>query len=215
MTVDRPAHAQVAEEVAAPASTNVTWHAGKVAASDRQRVLGQRPVTVWLTGLSAAGKSTIAFELERRLLKANHACYVLDGDNLRQGLNRDLDFSPAARSENIRRVAEVACLFNDAGLVVVTAFISPYREDREIARRIIGPERFVEVFVDARLDVCERRDPKGLYAKARAGLINDFTGVSAPYEPPEAPQLRLQTDRLSADEAVALALEFVARRSFL
>jgi bifunctional enzyme CysN/CysC len=213
MIVERAVRAAPAAEERA-ASTNISWHASKVAAAERQKLLGQRPATVWLTGLSAAGKSSLAFEIERRLLAGGRACYVLDGDNVRHGLSRDLDFSPAARAENIRRVAEVAKLFNDAGLIVVTAFISPYREDRELARRIVGADRFVEVFVDAPLEVCERRDPRGLYRRARAGEIGDFTGVSAPYEPPEAPQLRVPTDRLDMEAAAALLYDYVAARCF-
>jgi bifunctional enzyme CysN/CysC len=214
MIVERATQPPAAGKGDAHLSTNVTWQAGKVAPAERQRVLGQKAATIWLTGLSASGKSTLAFELERRILAAGHACYVLDGDNIRHGLNRDLDFSPSARSENIRRVAEVARLFNDAGVIVITAFISPYRGDRELARQTVGAGQFAEVFVDAPLEVCERRDPRGLYAKARAGAISDFTGVSAPYEAPEAPQLRLQTDQLDPGAAVDLLLEFVAGRCF-
>ncbi|MGQ0512029.1 MAG: adenylyl-sulfate kinase [Betaproteobacteria bacterium] len=198
----------------APASRNITWQPGKVAPEARERVLGQKPVTFWLTGLSASGKSTLAFELERRVLAAGRACYVLDGDNLRHGLNRDLGFSPEARAENIRRVAEVARLFNDAGIIVVTAFISPYRADRELVRQLVGPERFAEIFVDAPLEVCERRDPRGLYARARSGAISEFTGVSAPYEVPEAPELHLHTDQMDAASASALLYDFVAGRCF-
>jgi bifunctional enzyme CysN/CysC len=184
-------HAPRVHTEAAP--KNLRRHDGAVTADDRARLLGQRPATLWLTGLSAAGKSTIAYALEQRLIAAGHACVVLDGDNLRHGLNRDLGFSPGDRAENIRRVAEVARLLNDAGLIVITAFISPYREDRARAGEIIGRERFVEVLVDAPLAECERRDPKGLYAKARAGEIAEFTGVSAPYEPPDAADLVLDT----------------------
>lgn len=166
---------------------------GEVSIRDRERLLKQRPATLWLTGLSGAGKSTIAFEVEKKLIAQGHLCYVLDGDNVRHGLNRDLGFSPQDRSENIRRVAEVARLLNEAGIIVITAFISPYREDREQARQVIGQDRFVEVFLDAPIDVCEKRDPKGLYQKAREGLIAEFTGVNAPYEVPESPDICLQT----------------------
>jgi adenylyl-sulfate kinase len=151
-------------------------------------------------------------ELEQRLIAAGHACFVLDGDNIRHGLNRDLGFSPSDRQENIRRIAEVAKLFNDAGLFVITAFISPYREDRGAAREIIGTERFVEVYLNASLDVCERRDSKGLYAKARAGQIAEFTGVSAPYEPPLVPDLTIDTGASSLDESVATLFDFVSDR---
>ena len=150
---------------------------------------------VWLTGLSGAGKSTLATAVEAALIRAGHAACVLDGDNLRHGLNADLGFSPEDRRENIRRAGEVAALFADAGLIVIAAFISPYRAGREAAREAIGAARFLEVFLDAPLAVCERRDPKGLYRRARAGEIAEFTGISAPYEPPEAPALTLDTAR--------------------
>ena len=172
---------------------NVIWHDGHVQARDRSQLLGQRPITVWLTGLSASGKSTLAFALERHLVDTGHACYVLDGDNVRHGLNKDLAFSHQDRTENIRRIAEVARLMNDAGLIVVTAFISPYREDRELAKQIIGAENFVEIYVNTPIEACEARDPKGMYKRARAGKILGFTGVSAPYEPPVAPDMAIDT----------------------
>ena len=193
-------------------SRDISWQRGKVTADDRARLLRQRAATIWLTGLSGSGKSAIAMELEQRLIEAGHACFVLDGDNIRHGLNRDLGFSPSDRQENIRRISEVAKLFNDAGLFVITAFISPYREDRSAAREIIGTERFVEVYLNASLDVCERRDPKGLYAKARAGQIAEFTGVSAPYEPPLVPDLTIDTGASSLDESVATLFDFVSDR---
>ena len=193
-------------------SRDISWQRGKVTADDRARLLRQRAATIWLTGLSGSGKSAIAMELEQRLIAAGHACFVLDGDNIRHGLNRDLGFSPSDRQENIRRIAEVAKLFNDAGLFVITAFISPYREDRGAAREIIGTERFVEVYLNASLDVCERRDSKGLYAKARAGQIAEFTGVSAPYEPPLVPDLTIDTGASSLDESVATLFDFVSDR---
>jgi adenylyl-sulfate kinase len=175
---------------------------GKVSVEERARLLAQRPVTVWLTGLSAAGKSTLASELERRLIDARRPCYLLDGDNIRTGINRDLGFGPEDRHENIRRIAEVARLMNEAGLVAVTAFISPYRVDRAMARSIVGSDRFIEVHVAAPLEVCEKRDPKGLYARARRGEIAEFTGVSAPYEAPEAPDLVIETARASVESCV-------------
>jgi bifunctional enzyme CysN/CysC len=193
-------------------SRDISWQRGKVTADDRARLLRQWAATIWLTGLSGSGKSAIAMELEQRLIEAGHACFVLDGDNIRHGLNRDLGFSPSDRQENIRRIAEVAKLFNDAGLFVITAFISPYREDRGAAREVIGTERFVEVYLNASLDVCERRDPKGLYAKARAGQIAEFTGVSAPYEPPLLPDLTIDTGASSLDESVATLFDFVSDR---
>jgi adenylyl-sulfate kinase len=189
-----------------------SWNSCSVASIERARLLRQSPTTVWLTGLSGSGKSTLAFELERRLHQLGHACYVLDGDIVRHGLNRDLGFSPADRTENIRRVAEVARLFNDAGLIVITAFIAPYAKDREAAREIIGPERFLETYLTADLATCERRDPKGLYAKARAGQIANFTGISAPYQPPVRPALALDTASLSVDVCIRDLLDFLRGR---
>lgn len=185
---------------------------GKVAPAERAALLRQRPVTVWLTGLSAAGKSTLAVELERRLVDARRPCYMLDGDNVRAGISRDLGFGPDDRHENIRRVAEVAKLMNDAGLVAITAFISPYRADRAMAREVIGGGRFIEVFVDAPLEVCEQRDPKGLYRKARRGEIADFTGVSAPYEPPQAAELVIDTARQTVEACVQRLFDAVIAR---
>ena len=193
-----------------PEKRNVFWHEGQVSSTDRICFYGQRPLTVWFTGLSGSGKSTLAFSLERRLIDTGRACYVLDGDNVRHGLNRDLGFSPKDRAENIRRIAEVAHLMNDAGLIVITAFISPFREDREMARGIIGCERFVEVFLDAGLEICEDRDPKGLYKKARSGEIPGFTGINSPYELPKAPELTLDTGTLSVEQCLQL-LEPVVR----
>ncbi|MFO1205644.1 MAG: sulfate adenylyltransferase subunit CysN [Burkholderiales bacterium] len=190
-----------------PVSGDLTWHGSRVEAVERARLLHQRPVTVWLTGLSASGKSTIAFELERQLVTTGHACFVLDGDNIRHGLSRDLGFSPQERTENIRRIAEVAHLFNEAGLIVITAFISPYAQDRALARQVIGPERFVETYLAVDVGTCEQRDPKGLYAKARKGKIADFTGISAPYEAPESPALALDTSKRSVEECVREILQ--------
>lgn len=180
----------------------LVWHEGHVTAEERSGLLAQRPATVWLTGLSGAGKSTIAFALERRLVKAGRACFVLDGDNVRHGLCKDLGFSAADRSENIRRVAEVARLMNEAGLIVITAFISPYRADRGLAREVIGADRFVEGHVSTPLATCEERDPKGMYKRARAGALPDFTGVSAPYEAPEAPAVTLDTSSMDVPACV-------------
>jgi len=187
---------------------------GDVSGKDRERILKQRPATLWMTGLSGSGKSTVAFEVEKKLMAEGHLCYVLDGDNVRHGLNRDLGFSPQDRTENIRRVAEVARLLNEAGMIVITAFISPYREDREQARKIIGEDRFMEVFLDAPIEICEKRDPKGLYEKARAGLIPEFTGVNAPYEAPEAPALRIKTGDLAADLAAANVCEYLREKGY-
>ncbi|MHB1300982.1 MAG: adenylyl-sulfate kinase [Burkholderiales bacterium] len=193
-------------------STNITWYEGKVSAADRKRVLRQEAATIWLTGLSGSGKSTIAFELEKQLICLGHAAYALDGDNVRHGLNRDLGFTPKDRTENIRRIAEVARLFNEAGVFVITAFISPYRADREMARTIIGMERFIETHIAAELDICEKRDPKGLYKKARAGQMSDFTGISAPYEAPTNPNLRLNTGTMTVTETLDEILRHLTPR---
>lgn len=195
-----------------PASTNITWHRGKVSREERADKLEQNAATVWLTGLSASGKSTLAFELERRLLDLGCVAYVLDGDNVRHGLSRDLGFSHEDRSENIRRIAEVAKLFNDAGIVLITAFISPYRADRDLARGIVGTERFVEAYLSADIAVCESRDPKGLYRKARTGQLAGFTGVSAPYEPPLNAEITIDTGELSIDRSLDRMLDVVLPR---
>ena len=190
-------------------SENIYWSRGKVAAWDREIRNGHLGRVIWLTGLSSSGKSTIATELERQLFHLGRQVYVLDGDNIRHGLGSDLGFSPQDRSENIRRVGEVAKLFADAGLLCITAFISPYRSDRDLVRRILPPGQFVEVFVNAPLEVCEKRDPKGLYAKARAKEIPEFTGISAPYEVPLKAEIEIRTDELSVAQCVDRILEFL------
>jgi adenylyl-sulfate kinase len=179
---------------------NIVWHGGQVTSAERTRLLKQKPLTLWLTGLSASGKSTLAYALERALIAAGRACYVLDGDNVRHGLNRNLGFSVEDRSENIRRIAEVAKLMNDAGLIVITSFISPMIADRNIAREIIGANQFKEIYVSTPLATCEARDPKGLYAKARAGKLAGFTGISADYEPPIEPDLTIDTSSGSIED---------------
>ncbi len=189
-----------------PPPVEVVWHGGLVHPGDRQQLLGQRPLTVWFTGLSASGKSTLAFALERRLIDLGHACCVLDGDNIRHGLNRNLGFSHEDRTENIRRIAEVARLMNDAGLIVVTAFISPYREDRRLAQEIVGTDRFFEIHVSTPIEICEARDPKGMYKRARAGEIQGFTGVGAPYERPISPALEIDTSVDTLEECVGKVL---------
>jgi bifunctional enzyme CysN/CysC len=190
-------------------SDNIYWTHGKVTPLQRELRNGHLGCVLWLTGLSGAGKSTIANELERELFNLGRHVYVLDGDNIRHGLGSDLGFSPKDRTENIRRVGEVAKLFADAGVVCVTAFISPYREDRNLVRKIMPEGRFIEVFVNAPLEVCEQRDPKGLYAKARAKEIKEFTGISAPYEAPVTAEIELRTDQLTIPESVAKILEYL------
>lgn len=189
---------------------NIVWQGSHIQAADRHALMKQRPLTIWLTGLSAAGKSTLAFGLERVLIESGHPCFVLDGDNVRHGLNNNLGFSAEDRSENIRRVAEVAKLMNDAGLIVITAFISPFRVDRAKARAIIGEGVFQEVYVDAGLEACEARDPKGLYKKARAGAIPDFTGIGSPYEPPMNPELVIASARQDKASSLAALSNFVS-----
>lgn len=191
---------------------NIVWQDSYVSREERGRLFDQNPVTIWMTGLSGAGKSTQAFALEARLLAMGHACFVLDGDNVRHGLNRDLGFSPADRCENIRRVAEVARLMNEAGLIVITSFISPYREDRLQACQIIGPAAFFEVHVATSLETCEQRDVKGLYKRARAGELCDFTGINSPYEPPENPALTVDTEVCHINETLEHILEVLQPR---
>lgn len=185
---------------------NIVWHGSQVLPNERASLLGQQPITLWLTGLSASGKSTLAYALERALIDAGRACYVLDGDNVRHGLNRNLGFSSEDRSENIRRIAEMAKLMNDAGLIVITAFISPMIADRAIAQDIIGTSQFKEVYVNTPLAICEQRDPKGLYAKARTDELAQFTGVSAPYEAPLQPDLTIDTSLQTLAESLKALL---------
>jgi adenylyl-sulfate kinase len=184
---------------------------GKISLRERERRNHHQGCVVWLTGLSAAGKSTVAVELERKLFRSRHQVLVLDGDVVRCGLCSDLGFSPKDRQENIRRVGEVAKLFSDVGFICVAAFISPYRADRATVRRMLAPGRFIEVFVNAPLAVCEARDPKGLYAKARQHRLKNFTGISAPYEPPLNPEVELKTDRLTVAEAVEKVLRHLRK----
>ena len=194
-------------------ATNITWHEGQIARPEREQLLGQRGVTVWLTGLSGSGKSTVAVAAEKMLVEPGRLAYVLDGDNVRHGLNQNLGFSPEDRTENIRRIGEVAKLFTDCGIIVFTSFISPYRSDRDAARAIMDPADFVEVFVSADVETCEGRDVKGLYAKARTGEIPEFTGISAPYEEPEKPELVLDTARQSIEESVVELVNFLRNRA--
>jgi bifunctional enzyme CysN/CysC len=193
-------------------SENIYWSHGKVTAGQRRLRNGHSGCVVWFTGLSGSGKSTLSMELERELFNLGRQTYVLDGDNIRHGLCSDLAFSPEDRRENIRRVGEVARLFADAGIICITAFISPYRSDRDLVRQMLAPGQFVEIYVNAPVEICEQRDPKGLYAKARAGEIKDFTGVSAPYEAPATPEMEVRTDRLSVAESVAKILELLQSR---
>lgn len=190
-------------------------HEGVVKREHRERLLGQRGVTLWFTGLSGAGKSTLAVAVEEALHKLGNLTYILDGDNIRSGINNNLSFSPEDRKENIRRIAEIAKLFREAGVITLTAFISPYREDRQLARDLAGTDDFIEVFVDASLETCEQRDPKGLYKKARAGEIPEFTGISAPYEAPESPELHVNTSTQSVEECVREIIGYLTAKGIV
>ncbi len=198
-------------------ATNITWHESAVTREQRQSSLGQKGVTVWMTGLPSSGKSTIAVAVEQMLIERGKHAYRLDGDNIRHGLNKNLGFSAEDRAENIRRIGEVAKLFADAGLIAITSFISPYRADRDLARQLHEADDipFLEVFVDAPLVVAEERDPKGLYKKARAGEIKGFTGVDDPYEAPTRAELHLRTDQLSVEESAQKVLDLLEERGIL
>lgn len=188
-------------------ATNVTWHEHKVSKEEREKLLKQKGVVLWFTGLSGSGKSTIANEVAYKLHLMGHMTYVLDGDNIRHGLNKDLGFSPEDRNENIRRISEVAHLFADSGVIAITAFISPYRKFRNFCRELVGEGRFLEIYTKASLETCEKRDPKGLYKKAREGIIKDFTGINAPYEEPETPELVIDTDKYDIEESAELVMK--------
>jgi adenylylsulfate kinase len=195
-------------------ATNITWHHGDITRADRERANGHKSAVLWFTGLSASGKSTLAHAVENELVDRGCNTYVLDGDNIRHGLNKDLGFSPRDREENIRRIGEVATLFADAGVLAITAFISPYRADRDKARAISGAS-FIEVYVKCDLDVCEARDPKGLYKKARAGQIPEFTGISAPYEEPDHPELVIDTSHETLEQSAARVIAYLEARGIL
>ena len=192
-----------------PKSQNITWSHSQVSSEERRALMGHGAATVWFTGLSGSGKSTIATAVERQLVEQGHHAYVLDGDNIRQGLNSNVGFSPEDRTENIRRIGEVAKLFNDAGFIVMAAFVSPYREDRDRVRATLPEGMFVEVLVDCPLEECERRDAKGLYKKARAGEIAEFTGISAPFEAPEKPEIVLATAESTVEECASQVLAYL------
>jgi len=198
-----------------PKSENIVWHETTVSKTEREKISGHRGCTVWLTGLSGSGKSTLANLLEKALWERGARAYVLDGDNVRHGLNKDLGFSPEDREENIRRIGEVAALFTEAGIINVTAFISPYKGDRDKVREIMADGDFVEVYVKCDLDECEKRDPKGLYKKARAGEIPEFTGISAPYEEPDKAELIVDTTSQSEEDCLQALLSYLEEKSYL
>ncbi len=196
-------------------ATNITWHHANVTGEKKEKLLGHKNAVVWFTGFSASGKSTIANEVENMLYQRGCLTHVLDGDNVRHGLNKDLGFSPEDREENIRRIGEVAKLFADAGILAMTAFISPYQADRNKVRELLEDGRFIEVFVDCPVDVCEERDPKGLYKRAKTGEIKEFTGISAPYEAPENPEIVLNTDKLTIEESAQVVIAFLEQRGII
>ena len=198
-------------------ATNVHWHDGEVSREDRNALLKQKGATLWFTGLSGSGKSTVAVALEKALMQQGHLCYRLDGDNIRMGINKNLGFSAEDRAENIRRIGEVSKLFVDTGVIVLSSFVSPYREDRDAVRALHDESdmEFIEVYVNVPLEVAEERDPKGLYKKARAGEIKNFTGIDDPYEAPESPELVLNSHELSLDEEVEVLLNMLKERGII
>ncbi|HTU93832.1 MAG TPA: adenylyl-sulfate kinase [Gemmataceae bacterium] len=198
-------------------ATNITWHEGHVSREERAQLLKQNGATLWFTGLSGSGKSTIAFTLEHVLVQRGRLAYVLDGDNIRHGLNKNLGFSAADREENIRRIGEVAKLFADCGALTMTSFISPYRADRDKVRtlHVEGKLPFIEVFVNTPIETCEQRDPKGLYKKARAGQLKGFTGIDDPYEPPFNPELTIDATNTSPQQATVLLIEYLEKQGIL
>lgn len=197
------------------ASTNITWHDSEVTKAQRQERNGHKSVVIWFTGLSGSGKSTISVALEKALFEQNITSYRLDGDNIRHGLNQNLGFSPEDRKENIRRIGEVGKLMVDAGVVTMTAFISPYEEDRNTVRDILEDGEFIEVYTKCSLDECESRDPKGLYKKARSGEIKEFTGINAPYEEPSNPEIVIDTENESLEESVEKIVAYLKENQYL
>jgi adenylylsulfate kinase len=196
-------------------STNITWHHGAVTREHRERLLRQRGVTLWLTGLSASGKSTIAALVEHRLIERGHLAYRLDGDNVRHGLNKNLGFSAEDRAENIRRIGEVAKLFTDAGVITLASFISPYKQDRDAVRALHATGDFIEIYVKVSVEAATKRDPKGLYKKAIAGEIKNFTGIDDPYEPPDHPELLIDTETTLPEIAAENVIDYVNRHNYL
>ena len=193
-------------------ATNIVWHEGHVQRNQRENLLNQKGVLVWLTGLPSSGKSTIAFTVEHALIERGQLAYVLDGANIRHGLNKNLGFSEEDRAENIRRIGEVGKLFADCGVITLSSFVSPYRRDRDEVRALLDEGEFLEVYINTPLDMCEERDPKGLYKKARAGEIPNFTGISDPYEEPLKPELEIQTGSCTPEEAAATIIEMLEQR---
>ena len=196
-------------------ATNVTWHDHSITPQEREKTLQQKGVVLWFTGLSGSGKSTVANEVAYQLHQQQKLVYILDGDNIRHGLNKDLGFSPEDRKENIRRISEVAHLFADAGIITITAFISPYQIDRDICRNLQEAGRFLEIYTKASLATCEKRDPKGLYKKARAGQIKEFTGIDAPYEAPKNPELIIDTDQETIEQSAEKVINHLKKQNII
>jgi adenylylsulfate kinase len=196
-------------------NNNIVWHEQYITKIKRETLLNQKPCILWFTGLSGSGKSTIANAIEVELFKKNRKTYLLDGDNIRHGLNKDLGFLESDRIENIRRIGEVSKLFVDSGLIVLTAFISPFKSDRQIARSLVEYDEFIEVFIDTPLEICERRDPKGLYKKARNGAIKNFTGIDSPYEIPQNPEIHIKTENKSIQECVDIILLHLSKFGYI
>jgi len=201
--------------MAEPKSKNIVWHHATITKEDREKLFSQKGVVIWFTGLSGSGKSTLANEVEAALFERGCHTYILDGDNIRHGLNKDIGFSPKDREENIRRIGEVAHLFAQAGVIVMTAFISPYLADREMARKLNKEGEFIEIYCRCALEECERRDTKGLYKKARAGEVKEFTGISAPYEEPVQPELILDTDKETLKESAGKVLAYLEKQGII
>ncbi|CAM3931836.1 adenylyl-sulfate kinase [Lederbergia lenta] len=196
-------------------SMNITWHDSQVTKEERQKLHEHQSAILWFTGLSASGKSTLCVEIEKKLHERGISTYILDGDNVRHGLNKGLGFSPEDRTENIRRIGEVSKLFIDAGVITLTAFISPYRKDREMVRELVNQKEFIEIYVKCNIEECVKRDPKGLYEKARNGEIKDFTGISAPYEEPINPEIVIENDKQSIEVSVDQVIRYLLEKNYL
>jgi len=193
----------------------IVWHDATINSNNRNKLLDQTPFILWFTGLSASGKSTLANIVEKKLFQMNYKTYLLDGDNVRHGLNKDLGFNEESRIENIRRIGEVSKLFLDSGIIVLTAFISPFKSDRNLARSLVEKGKFIEIFIDASLETCEKRDPKGMYLKARSGEISNFTGISSPYESPENPELHIINNEITLDDASNQIIEYLIEKKYI
>lgn len=196
-------------------NSDIVWHQHKITKKDRSQKTAQKPCVIWFTGLSGSGKSTIANAVEQMLFQNGNFTYLLDGDNVRHGLNKDLGFDEQSRVENIRRIGEISKLFVDSGLIVLSAFISPFQNDRDVVRKLLEKGEFIEVFIDTPLEICEKRDPKGLYKKARQGEIKNFTGIDSPYEAPQNPQLHIKNDGISVERACKEVFEYLNMKGYI